>query len=130
MNCNCKGLTEGLCACQAAQGEGPPGPADPAKFSGKKSKAVAKQGAGNTQWAILKLSGIPEAEIPSFRCFSCEILSNIILPDVPTNDAVARQTCHAKRAGSCRHCLLLACTIQKGHDWGSPTEELVSPSRA
>ena len=53
---------------QAAQGEGPPGQADPTKFSGKKSKAVAKQGAGNTQWAILKLSGIPEAEIPSFRC--------------------------------------------------------------
>ena len=53
---------------QAAQGEGPPGQADPTKFSGKKSKAVAKQGAGNTQWAILRLSGIPEAEIPSFRC--------------------------------------------------------------
>ena len=53
---------------QAAQGEGTPGQADPSKFSGKKSKAVAKQGGGNTQWAILKLSGIPESEIPSFRC--------------------------------------------------------------
>eukprot|EP00884_Botryococcus_braunii_P021860 jgi/Botrbrau1/8358/Bobra.0046s0019.1 len=40
---------------------------DPAKFSGKKSKAAAKKGAGNTQWDILKMSGIPEEEIPEFR---------------------------------------------------------------
>lgn len=56
---------------QAAQGEGAPGQADPAKFSGKKSKAVAKQGGGATQWAILKLSGIPESEIPAFRLICC-----------------------------------------------------------
>ncbi len=41
---------------------------DPAKFSGKKSKAVAKKGAGSTQWDILVRSGIPEAEVPQFRC--------------------------------------------------------------
>ena len=56
------------CCKQAPQGERAPEPTDPTKFSGKKSKAVAKKGAGNTQWDILKLSGIPEAEIPSFRC--------------------------------------------------------------
>ena len=54
-------------ATQAPEGEGAPQPTDPTKFSGKKSKATAKKGAGNTQWDILKLSGIPEAEIPSFR---------------------------------------------------------------
>ena len=52
---------------QAPEGEGAPQPTDPTKFSGKKSKAIAKKGAGNTQWDILKLSGIPESEIPSFR---------------------------------------------------------------
>lgn len=40
---------------------------DPAKFVGKKSKAAAKKGPGATQWGILKLSGIPEDEIPKFR---------------------------------------------------------------
>ena len=53
---------------QAAQGEGKAEPTDPTKFSGKKSKAVAKKGTGSTQWDILKQSGIPEAELPSFRC--------------------------------------------------------------
>ena len=43
---------------------------DPAKFSGKKSKAAAKKGAGSTQWDILIRSGIPEAEVPKFRCIS------------------------------------------------------------
>jgi hypothetical protein len=41
---------------------------DPTKFSGKKSKAAAKKGPGATQWQILKQSGIPEEDIPSFRC--------------------------------------------------------------
>ncbi|KXZ46771.1 hypothetical protein GPECTOR_41g736 [Gonium pectorale] len=41
--------------------------ADPTKFSGKKSKAAAKKGTGTTQWQILKLSGIPEDQIPDFR---------------------------------------------------------------
>ena len=36
---------------------------DPTKFGGKKSKAAAKKGAGNTQWDILKMSGIPQEEI-------------------------------------------------------------------
>ncbi|GAB4822876.1 hypothetical protein N2152v2_009922 [Parachlorella kessleri] len=39
---------------------------DPTKFGGKKSKAAAKKGAGNTQWDILKMSGIPQEEIPQF----------------------------------------------------------------
>ncbi|GFH30268.1 leucine-tRNA ligase, cytoplasmic, partial [Haematococcus lacustris] len=39
---------------------------DPAKFAGKKSKAAAKKGPGATQWGILRLSGIPEEEIPRF----------------------------------------------------------------
>ena len=56
-----------LLSMQAPEGEGAPQPTDPTKFSGKKSKATAKKGAGSTQWDILKLSGIPEAEIPSFR---------------------------------------------------------------
>jgi len=60
-------LRTGMPCKQASQGEGRPEPTDPTKFSGKKSKAVAKKGAGNTQWDILKLSGIPESEIPSFR---------------------------------------------------------------
>ncbi len=41
---------------------------DPTKFSGKKSKAAAKKGTAATQWQILKQSGIPEEEIPQFRC--------------------------------------------------------------
>ena len=40
---------------------------DPSKFSGKKSKAAAKKGAGATQWEIMRLSGIAEEEIPAFR---------------------------------------------------------------
>ena len=60
---------------QGPQGEGTSEPPDPTKFSGKKSKAVAKKGAGNTQWDILKLSGILESEIPSFRCLSSPLLA-------------------------------------------------------
>ena len=40
---------------------------DPSKFSGKKSKAAAKKGTGATQWEIMKLSGIAEADIPAFK---------------------------------------------------------------
>lgn len=40
---------------------------DPSKFSGKKSKAAAKKGAGATQYEILSKSGIPAEEIPEFR---------------------------------------------------------------
>ena len=40
---------------------------DPTKFSGKKSKAAAKQGTAATQWGILAASGIPASEIPNFR---------------------------------------------------------------
>ena len=40
---------------------------DPSKFSGKKSKAAAKKGAGATQWEIMKLSGIAEEDIPAFK---------------------------------------------------------------
>ena len=40
--------------------------ADPTKFTAKKSKAVAKKGLGATQWEILKMSGIPESDIPLF----------------------------------------------------------------
>lgn len=52
--------------------DGPPAAAadaktDPTKFVAKKSKAAAKKGPGATQWGILKLSGIPESEIPDFR---------------------------------------------------------------
>eukprot|EP00879_Flechtneria_rotunda_P018430 GHRR01019333.1.p1 GENE.GHRR01019333.1~~GHRR01019333.1.p1 ORF type:complete len:538 (+),score=194.02 GHRR01019333.1:1032-2645(+) len=43
------------------------GPADPTKFSGKKSKAQSKKGAGATQWEILQKSGIPQDDIPKFR---------------------------------------------------------------
>lgn len=41
---------------------------DPTKFKGKKSKAASKQGTAATQWGILAASGIPQAEIPDFRC--------------------------------------------------------------
>lgn len=40
---------------------------DPSKFSGKKSKAAAKKGTGATQWEIMRLSGIAEADIPAFK---------------------------------------------------------------
>lgn len=40
--------------------------ADPTKFVAKKSKALAKKGRGASQWEILKMSGIPEDEIPKF----------------------------------------------------------------
>ena len=40
---------------------------DPAKFSGKKSKAAAKQGTAATQYGILRDNGIPVEEIPQFR---------------------------------------------------------------
>ena len=60
--------TDGIHCVQAAQGEGKAEPTDPTRFSGKKSKAVAKKGTGSTQWDILKQSGILEAELPSFRC--------------------------------------------------------------
>ncbi|CAD7704718.1 unnamed protein product [Ostreobium quekettii] len=40
---------------------------DPAKFGGKKSKAVAKTGGVTHQWTILEKSGFPEDEIPKFR---------------------------------------------------------------
>jgi hypothetical protein len=68
---------------QAAQGELEAAQAadkDPAKFSGKKSKAAAKKGAGSTQWEILKMSGIPESEISAFRCGSTDksLLTRVI----------------------------------------------------
>ena len=40
---------------------------DPSKFSGKKSKAAAKKGAGATQWEIMRLSGIAEEDVPAFQ---------------------------------------------------------------
>lgn len=43
----------------------------PGQFVAKKSKAAAKKGPGSTQWAILKMSGIPEEDIPLFRCVRC-----------------------------------------------------------
>lgn len=36
------------------------------RFVSKKSKSMAKKGPGTTQWEILKMSGIPEEEIPEF----------------------------------------------------------------
>lgn len=47
---------------------------DPSKFVGKKSKAAAKQGSAKTQWGILRDSGIPESEIPKFRCAFVKIV--------------------------------------------------------
>ncbi len=44
---------------------------DPTKFVAKKGKAAAKKGVGATQWEILKLSGIPEEDIPLFRWAGC-----------------------------------------------------------
>ena len=49
-----------------AQEEVNNGPVDPTKFTAKKSKALAKKGAGASQWEILKMSGIPEEDIPAF----------------------------------------------------------------
>jgi hypothetical protein len=57
-----------VAAAEAAAADAAAGPADPTKFVGKKSKAVAKKGTGATQWEILAKSGIPESEIPLFRC--------------------------------------------------------------
>eukprot|EP00882_Tetradesmus_deserticola_P006429 GHRQ01006765.1.p1 GENE.GHRQ01006765.1~~GHRQ01006765.1.p1 ORF type:complete len:1052 (+),score=503.60 GHRQ01006765.1:66-3221(+) len=50
-----------------AAGDAGAGPADPTKFSGKKSKAMSKKGAGATQWEILMKSGLPPEDIPRFR---------------------------------------------------------------
>ena len=57
-------------AAPKANGAGPAAAGEPPAggFKGKKSKAAAKQGKGKTQWEILKQSGIPEEEIPAFRC--------------------------------------------------------------
>lgn len=46
---------------------GAPAEKDPAKFSGKKSKAAAKQGTAATQYGILRDNGIPEQDIHLFR---------------------------------------------------------------
>lgn len=51
---------------QQAQQEQDLANADPTKFVAKKSKAAAKKGVGNTQWDILKMSDIPEEDIPQF----------------------------------------------------------------
>ena len=51
-------------AAAAAEADAAAGPTDPTKFVAKKSKAAAKKGTGNTQWDILKMSGIPEEELP------------------------------------------------------------------
>ena len=40
---------------------------DPAKFAGKKSKATAKAGTAASQWEIMRLSGLGDAEISAFR---------------------------------------------------------------
>jgi hypothetical protein len=55
-------------AAAAAAAASASGPTDPTKFVGKKSKAASKRGPGATQWEILMKSGIPEDEIPRFRC--------------------------------------------------------------
>lgn len=38
------------------------------KFSGKKSKAAAKEGVAKRQWDIMVGNGVDAAEIPKFRC--------------------------------------------------------------
>lgn len=48
------------------EAEGDTAKVDPTKFVAKKSKALAKKGKGATQWEILKMSGIPEDQIPKF----------------------------------------------------------------
>ena len=54
-------------AAEEAPAEGADaGPVDPTKFVAKKSKATAKKGTAATQWEILKMSGIPESDIPQF----------------------------------------------------------------
>ena len=54
-------------AAEEAPAEGADaGPVDPTKFVAKKSKAAAKKGTAATQWEILKMSGIPESDIPQF----------------------------------------------------------------
>uniref|UniRef100_A0A383W6K7 leucine--tRNA ligase n=1 Tax=Tetradesmus obliquus TaxID=3088 RepID=A0A383W6K7_TETOB len=58
---------EQAAAAAPAAGDASSGPADPTKFSGKKSKAQSKKGAGATQWEILMKSGIPPEDIPQFR---------------------------------------------------------------
>jgi leucyl-tRNA synthetase len=58
--------TEEEAAEEAPQDDANNGPVDPTKFVAKKSKAAAKKGVGNTQWDILKMSGIPESEIAQF----------------------------------------------------------------
>ena len=40
---------------------------DPSKFAGKKSKAVAKAGTAASQWEIMRLSGLADADISAFR---------------------------------------------------------------
>ncbi|KDD73754.1 hypothetical protein H632_c1866p0, partial [Helicosporidium sp. ATCC 50920] len=54
-------VEEPVSAAPAADASG-----EPAKFVAKKSKAVAKKGPGNTQWSIMRMSGIPEEDIPLF----------------------------------------------------------------
>lgn len=51
---------------KAPESEGEDLKIDPTKFVAKKSKALAKKGRGASQWEILKMSGIPEDEIPRF----------------------------------------------------------------
>lgn len=53
-------------AAAAATEEPSSDAAEPAKFKGKKSKAAAKTARAATQWEIMRLSGLPEADIPAF----------------------------------------------------------------
>ena len=57
---------EDVAAEEAAAEGADAGPVDPTKFVAKKSKAAAKKGTAATQWEILKMSGIPESDIPQF----------------------------------------------------------------
>lgn len=54
-------------AAEAAAAAAAASDRDPSKFASKKSKAVAKKGAGASQWEIMQLSGIEEESIPAFR---------------------------------------------------------------
>jgi hypothetical protein len=54
-------VSEATPAEGAAGGEG-------AKKKASKGKVAAKKGKGSTQYEVLKNSGIPEEEIPSFQC--------------------------------------------------------------
>ena len=38
------------------------------KFSGKKTKAAAKEGVAKRQWDIMVENGVDVSEIPKFRC--------------------------------------------------------------